>query len=68
MYDWVFLKMSPMKGVTRYGKKGKLSLKDVSPYEILKRVGKVAYKLELPAELALVHLVFHISISKKVCG
>ena len=47
--DWVFLKVSPMKGVMRFGKKGKLSLRYVGPYKILKRIGKVAYELELPA-------------------
>ena len=40
--DWVFLKVSPMKGVMRFGKKGKLSPRYVGPYNILKRVGKVA--------------------------
>ena len=63
--DWVFLKVSPMKGVMRFGKKGKLSLRYIGPYKILKRVGKVAYELELPAELAAVHSVFHISLLKK---
>ena len=47
--DWVFLKVSPMKGVMRFGKKVKLSPRYVGPYKILKRVGKVAYELELPA-------------------
>ena len=47
--DWVFLKVSPMKGVIRFGKKGKLSPTYVGPYEILQRIGKVAYELELPA-------------------
>ena len=42
--DWVFLKVSPMKGVMRFGKKGKLSPRYVGPYKILKRVGKVAYE------------------------
>ena len=46
-----------MKGVMRFGKKGKLSPRNVGPYKILKRVGKVAYELELPAELAAVHPV-----------
>ena len=54
--DWVFLKVSPMKGVMRFGKKGKLSLRYVGPYKILKRIGKVSYELELPAKLAAVHL------------
>ncbi|WMV54949.1 hypothetical protein MTR67_048334 [Solanum verrucosum] len=66
--DWVFLKVSPMKGVMRFGKKGKLSPRYVGPYRILKKVGKVAYELELPADLAAVHPVFHISLLKKCVG
>ena len=65
---WVLLKVSPMKGVMRLGKKGKLSPRYVGPYKILKRVGKVACELELPAKLATVHLVFHISLLKKCVG
>ena len=57
-----------MKGVMRFGKKGKLSPRYVGPYKILKRVGKVAYELELLAELAAVHPVFHISLLKKCVG
>ena len=52
--DWVFLKVSPMKGVMRFGKKGKITHRYVGPYKILKEIGKVAYVLELPAELAAV--------------
>ena len=47
--DWVVLKIFPMKGVMVFGKKEKLSPRYVGPYKILKRVGKVAYELELPA-------------------
>ncbi|XP_021763978.1 uncharacterized protein LOC110728642 [Chenopodium quinoa] len=50
-----------MKGVMRFGKKGKLSPKYIGPYEILQRVGKVAYRLALPMELSKVHDVFHVS-------
>ena len=66
--DWVFLKVSPMKGVMRFGKKGKLSPRYVGPYKILKMVFKVTYELEIPAELAVVHPVFHISHMKKCVG
>ena len=66
--DWVFVKVSPMKGVMRFGKKGKLSPRYVGPYKILKRVGKVAYELELPAELAAIHPVFSHFIVEEVCG
>ncbi|WMV55476.1 hypothetical protein MTR67_048861 [Solanum verrucosum] len=66
--NWFFLKVSPMKGVMRLGKKGKLSPRYVCPYRILKRFGNVANELELPAELAVVQPVFHISLLKKcVC-
>ncbi|WMV09170.1 hypothetical protein MTR67_002555, partial [Solanum verrucosum] len=66
--DWVYLKISPMKGVMRFGKKGKLSPRYVGPYEILKRVGKVAYELKFPIEFAPVNPVFHISMLKKCIG
>ena len=57
-----------MKGVIIFGKKGKFRPRYVGPYEIVKWVGKVAYELELPSELAPVHLVFHVSILKKCIG
>nr|AAT38734.2 Polyprotein, putative [Solanum demissum] len=66
--DWVFLKISPMKGVMRFGKKGKLSPQYVGPYQILKRIGKVFYELDLPNEFAPVHPVFHVSMLKKCIG
>ncbi|XP_068328246.1 uncharacterized protein [Pyrus communis] len=50
--DWVFLKLSPWRGVVRFGKKSKMSPKYIGPYMITKRVGEVAYRLELPSELA----------------
>ncbi|XP_059277540.1 uncharacterized protein LOC132031575 [Lycium ferocissimum] len=58
----VFLKVSPMKGVMQFGRKGKLSPRFIGPYEIMRRIGKVAYELKLPSEMAMVHLVFHISM------
>ncbi|WMV37684.1 hypothetical protein MTR67_031069 [Solanum verrucosum] len=63
--NWVYLKILPIKGVMRFGKKGKLSPQYVGPYQILRRVGKVAYELDLPNELATVHPIFHVSILKK---
>ncbi|KAK4724590.1 hypothetical protein R3W88_027369 [Solanum pinnatisectum] len=68
MDDWVYLKVSPMKGVMRFGKKGKLSPRYIGPYRISKSVGSVAYELELPQELAVVHPVFHVSMLKKCMG
>ncbi|XP_070046931.1 uncharacterized protein [Nicotiana tomentosiformis] len=61
----VLLQVSLMKGMMRFGKKGKLSLRFIGPFEILRRVGKVAYRLELPPRLAGVHLLFHVSILRK---
>ncbi|WMV18757.1 hypothetical protein MTR67_012142 [Solanum verrucosum] len=61
-------KVSPMKGAMRFGKKGKLSLRYICPYTISKRIGNVAYELELSPELAAVHPVFHISMLKKCMG
>ncbi|WMV19191.1 hypothetical protein MTR67_012576 [Solanum verrucosum] len=66
--DWVFLESVTYEGVMRFGKKGKLSPRYVGPYRILKRVGNVAYELELPAELVAVHPVFHIFLLKKCVG
>ncbi|XP_009603025.2 uncharacterized protein [Nicotiana tomentosiformis] len=66
--DWAFLKVSPMKGVMRFGKKGKLSPRYIGPYRILRRIGQVAYELELPQELADVHPVFHVSMLRKFMG
>ena len=66
--DHVYLKISPMKGVMRFGSKGKLSPRSVGPYEILHRVGGVSYELAFPTELASVHPVFHVSMLKKCLG
>ncbi|KAF3623052.1 hypothetical protein FXO37_32055 [Capsicum annuum] len=66
--DLMYLKVSPMKGVKRFRKKGKLSPRYVGPYNILSRVGKVAYEVELPAELSSIHPVFHVSMLKKCIG
>ena len=63
--DLVYLKISPMRGVKRFGKKGKLSPRYVGPYKILSRVGKLAYAVELPSELSSVHPIFHVSMLRK---
>ena len=62
--DLMFLKVSPMKGVMRFGKKGKLAPRYVRPFEIRSRVGEVAFRLVLPPELSRIHLVFHVSMLK----
>ena len=63
--DLVFLKVSPMKGVVKFGKKGKLAPRYIGPFEIRLRVGEVAYRLVLPPELSRIHLVFHVSMLRK---
>ena len=63
--DLVFLKVSPMKGAIRFGKKGKLAPRYISPFEIQSRVGEVAYRLVLPPELSRIHIVFHVSMLRK---
>ena len=63
--DRVFLKLSPWKGVVRFGKRGKLSPHYIGPFEIVERIGSVAYRLDLPEELSRVHNVFHISMLRK---
>ncbi|GKC88546.1 putative reverse transcriptase domain-containing protein [Tanacetum coccineum] len=59
--DKVMLKVSPWKGVVRFGKRGKLNPRYVGPFKVIERVGEVAYKLELPEELSRVHNTFHVS-------
>ncbi|KAF5802176.1 putative nucleotidyltransferase, Ribonuclease H [Helianthus annuus] len=63
--DKVLLKVSPWKGVMRFGKKGKLSPRYIGPFEIIECVGSMAYKLNLPEELSGIHNVFHICNLKK---
>ncbi|GJS88577.1 hypothetical protein Tco_0771213 [Tanacetum coccineum] len=63
--DQVLLRVSPWKGLVRFGKKGKLVPRYVGPYEILERIGLVAYRLRLPKELNSVHDTFHVSNLKK---
>nr|GEX65929.1 putative reverse transcriptase domain-containing protein [Tanacetum cinerariifolium] len=63
--DRVLLKVSPWKGVIRIGKKGKLASRYIGPFEILERIGPVAYRLRLPEKLSSVHDTFHVSNLKK---
>lgn len=63
--DRAFLRVSPMRGVFRFGQKGKLSPKYVGPYDVVERVGPSAYRLDLPAEVGDVHRVFHVSQLKR---
>ncbi|GJZ12377.1 hypothetical protein Tco_0547607 [Tanacetum coccineum] len=63
--DRVLLKVTPWKGVVRFGKKGKLAPRYVGPFEILERIGPVAYRLRLSEELSGVHDTFHVSNLKK---
>ena len=60
----VLLKVSPWKGLTRFGKKGKLSPRFVGPFKILSRVGRVMYELALHPSMQHVHNVFHVSFLK----
>ncbi|GKB75398.1 putative reverse transcriptase domain-containing protein [Tanacetum coccineum] len=63
--DFVLLKVSPWKGVVCFGKIGKLAPRFVGPFEIIEKVGPVAYRLDLPKELNNVHDTFHVSNLKK---
>ncbi|GKE90996.1 putative reverse transcriptase domain-containing protein [Tanacetum coccineum] len=63
--DKVMLKVSPWKGVIRFGKQGKLNPRYVGPFKVLEKDGSIAYKLELPEELSRVHNTFHVSNLKK---
>ena len=63
--DQVFLKISLWKGVLRFGKRGKLSPRYIGPYEIMSKVGPIAYKLKLPPEFSRIHDTFHVSMLRK---
>ncbi|XP_070050712.1 uncharacterized protein [Nicotiana tomentosiformis] len=63
--EQVLLPVSPIKGVMRFGKKGKLSPRYIRPFKILEMIGEVAYKLALPPSIVVVHPVFHVSMLQK---
>ncbi|GJS49719.1 hypothetical protein Tco_0599840 [Tanacetum coccineum] len=63
--DRVMLKVSPWKGVIRFGKRGKLNSRYIGPFKVLAKVGTVAYRLEPPQQLSRVHIMFHVSNLKK---
>ena len=63
--DYVYLKVSPMRGICRFNVKGKLAPRYIGPFKMLERKGEVAYRLELPPSLSGVHDVFHILQLKK---
>ncbi|GKB90627.1 hypothetical protein Tco_0962899 [Tanacetum coccineum] len=63
--DKVMLKVSPWKGVIRFGKRGKLNPRYIGPFKILAKVGTLAYRIELPEQLSRVHSTFHVSNLKK---
>lgn len=60
--DHMFLKVSPTKGIMRFGKNSKLCLRCIEPFRILERIGMIAYQLALPLDHASVHPMFHVSI------
>ncbi|GJZ66412.1 putative reverse transcriptase domain-containing protein [Tanacetum coccineum] len=63
--DRVMLKVSPRKGIFRFGKRGKLNPRYIGPFKILERIGLMAYRLELPEELSSIYNTFHVSNHKK---
>ena len=61
----MFLKVSPSKGISYFGKKGKLKPRYIGPFVILQQIGTVAYRIVIPPELSHVHDVFHVSMLRK---
>ena len=62
MSDHVFLKVMHKREVVKFGKQGKLALRYIGPFEILEKVGTIAYRLTLPPSLSGIHKVFHVSM------
>ncbi|XP_058211669.1 uncharacterized protein LOC131323849 [Rhododendron vialii] len=63
--DHVFLKVSPRRGLSHFGKKGKLSPRYIGPFDVIEKIGEVAYRLALLPRLSNVHNVFHVSMLRK---
>ncbi|XP_075492424.1 uncharacterized protein LOC142530472 [Primulina tabacum] len=63
--DHVFIKIAPLKGVMRFGKKGILSPRYIGPFEIFDKIGDRAYRLALPPDMDRVHNVFHVPMLRK---
>ena len=63
--DYVYLKVSPIRGTRKFQVQGKLAPRYIGPYRVVKRVGTVAYRIQLPEEMSDIHLVFHVSQLRK---
>ena len=63
--DFVYLKVSPIRGTRRFQVQGKLAPRYIGPYKVLKRIGAVAYRIQLPEEMSDIHPVFHVSQLRK---